>query len=264
MAGHARSRFWNLEARGREAAWVGGSCPDRRSLCRGDVLYTTERQIASSPTRKPLARSPFLPFYLLPSSFLFILPPPFFFSLFLSLSLFPCPFTRLHSFSLSLSFFLSLFLSRCIGPSSRSSHCSLSTRCCVCSFFLGPFILLGPPFRLFLIRSFLRARACAAALSSRRESLRPRPTAYSYLAVLRRGSGYARRLRQRCRAVRSTKNSSATSRVAAIGRFGWSLACSVGCSVRQCRRVYHPMCNTAFVIMFIVYRVFFFATDLRS
>lgn len=40
-----------------EAAWVGGSCPGRRSLCRGDVLYTTERQIASSPTRKPLARS---------------------------------------------------------------------------------------------------------------------------------------------------------------------------------------------------------------
>lgn len=45
-----------------EAAWVGGSCPGRRSLCRGDVLYTTERQIASSPTRKPLARSPSLPF----------------------------------------------------------------------------------------------------------------------------------------------------------------------------------------------------------
>lgn len=168
-----------------------------------------------------------------------------------SLSLSLCPF---HSFSLS----------RCIGPSLRSSHCSLSIRCCVCSSFLGPFILLGPPFRLFLIRSFLRARACAAALSSRRESLRPRPTAYSYLAVLRRGSGYARRLRQRCRAVRSTKNSSATSRVAAIGRFGWSLACSVGCSVRQCRRVYHPMCSTAFVIMFIVYRVFSFATGLIS
>lgn len=45
-----------------EAAWVGGSCPGRRSLCRGDVLYTTERQIASSSTRKPLARSPSLPF----------------------------------------------------------------------------------------------------------------------------------------------------------------------------------------------------------
>lgn len=228
------------------AVCVEATCSTRRSG-KSRLLQLASRSLALlfSPSISSLPLS--FSFSLLPSSFLCF-----------SLSLFPCPFTRLHSFSLS------LFLSRCIGPSSRSSHCSLSTRCCVCSFFLGPFILLGPPFRLFLIRSFLRARACAAALSSRRESLRPRPTAYSYLAVLRRGSGYARRLRQRCRAVRSTKNSSATSRVAAIGRFGWSLACSVGCSVRQCRRVYHPMCNTAFVIMFIIYRVFFFATDLRS
>lgn len=178
-----------------EAAWVGGSCPGRRSLCRGDVLYTTERQIASSPTRKPLARSPSLPF---------LSPPP------LS-SLFSLP-----SYSLSFSPFMRLVaippFAR-FGPPLRSSRCSLSVRC---SSFLGPFILLGPPFRLSPFNRFFGASVCAR--SSRHESLRPRRTAYSYLAVLRRGSGYARRLRQRCRAVRSTKNSSATSRVAAVGR----------------------------------------------
>ena len=197
-----------------EAAWVGGSCPGRRSLCRGDVLYTTERQIASSLTRKPLARSS------LPSSFLSLFSLlsysfSFSFSFYLS-TCFSLTFLSLllsHSFSLFLSFppsfppflFLCLFLvlssslfTRLVaipslarlGPS-RSSRCSLSVRC---SFFLGPFILLGPPFRLSPFDRFFGASE--RARSSRRESLCPRRAAYSYLAVLR-GSGYARRLRQR-------------------------------------------------------------------
>lgn len=129
-----------------EAAWVGGSCPGRRSLCRGDVLYTTERQIASSPTRKPLARSPSLPFLSPPSSFLFILPP-FLFSLVLSLHA-----SRCHSSFCpvrSSSAFVSLFLIRPLLLFPRPIHPSRST---FPSFSVQPFL------RRERVRAFLSPR----------------------------------------------------------------------------------------------------------
>ena len=197
MAGYARSRFWNLEARGRGS--LGGRQLSRppQSVSRRRALHdgAANRVFSNSQAARSLSFSP-----------LSVPSPP------LS-SLFSLP-----SYSLSFSPFMRLVaippFSR-FGPPLRSSRCSLSVRC---SSFLGPFILLGPPFRLSPFNRF--SGASVRARSSRHESLHPRRTAYSYLAVLRRGSGYARRLRQRCRAVRSTKNSSATSRVAAVGWFG--------------------------------------------
>lgn len=197
---HGEVRFWKLEARGREAAWVGGSCPGRCSLCRGDVVYTTERQIASSPTRKPLARSP---------SSSSSSPPLFLFPFhFLSPTLSRVPSSRCHS-----TFALGPSPSACVGslpPGSLSIACS--------SFLepIHPSRSILPSFSNPIV-SRLERRACFS-LPSVKQYLRPCLTAYSYLAVLRRGSGYAHRLRQRV-VVRYVlpRNFSATSRVRAIG-----------------------------------------------
>lgn len=174
-----------------EAAWVGGSCPGSRSLCRGDVLYTTERQIASSPTRKPLARSPSLPLCHLPLSLSSLSSSPFSFisfsysvshTVFLLRSV--SPFTHLLAIP-------PLFARPTVPPCVRRAVpyppvASLSSAHSSFSVHLPVFF-----------RSTVSPRERARVPLAKSLSVLVVRLIGSYLAVLRRGSGYARRLRQR-------------------------------------------------------------------
>lgn len=202
-----------------------------QSVSRRRALHdgAANRVSSNSQAACSLSFSPFLfPFFILPpfllSLILLLSLYLFLFNVFLpslSLSLFLPPSLSL-SLSLSRSLVFSLHASRC-----HSSSCSDRSLLAFVALFLIRSLFLFPrpihpsrsTFPSFSVRPFLR-RERARAFFSRRESLYPRRAAYSYLAVLR-GSGYARRLRQRWSCGTFYQEfPSATSCVAAVGRFG--------------------------------------------